>query len=209
MSASDSNQPDPSENNADEDVALFRFVGIGIAALTGLAVFIIIAYSFYSFCQERAKKKRDVTDSRRTSRIRSVYQAPEDDDFTYVSPFVKYTLFFWNFFIMMIGSLIIGIGIYAVHAGGEIENLVSGERSFDDVSDLISHVPLIVVITGSIIFAISFAGCIGSLRENLCLLRMYSISMLLIFLGELAMIGSVTISVERFEISWKIKSVQK
>lgn len=58
-------------------------------------------------------------DARRTSRPqhRSVYQPPEDDDFTHVSSFVKYTLFFWNFFIMMIGSLIVGIGVYAVHAG--------------------------------------------------------------------------------------------
>ena len=40
----------------------------------------------------------------------------------------------------------------------EIGKIVSGESSFDEISDLISHVPFIVVITGSIIFMISFAG---------------------------------------------------
>ena len=36
---------------------------------------------------------------------------------THVSRFVKYTLFFFNFFIMLIGSFVIGIGGYAIHAG--------------------------------------------------------------------------------------------
>ena len=98
---------------------------------------------------------------------------------------------------------------------------MSGEAKFNEITDIIHRVPLLVVITGVIIFIISFAGkiiisgrqyywvlqivnitcpkiycivkkyvgCVGALRENLCLLRVYSISMLLIFLGKLAMVG--------------------
>ena len=36
---------------------------------------------------------------------------------THVSRFVKYTMFFFNFFIMLIGAFVIGIGGYAIHAG--------------------------------------------------------------------------------------------
>ena len=36
---------------------MFRYIGIGIASLTGVAVFIILAYSIYSHVQEKTKKK--------------------------------------------------------------------------------------------------------------------------------------------------------
>ena len=111
---------------------------------------------------------------------------------THVSRFVKYTMFFFNFFIMLIGSFVIGIGGYAIHAGyvieysyaklsylkifairnleqicctlfllqhrGEFDKFMSGEMKFDEITDIIHRVPLLVVITGVIIFIISFAG---------------------------------------------------
>ena len=35
--------------------------------------------------------------------------------FTHVSMFVKYSIFFFNFFFMIIGALFIGVGSYGIH----------------------------------------------------------------------------------------------
>ena len=47
---------------------------------------------------------------------------------------------------------------FYINNSGEIDKLVSGETKLGEWSALIHHVPLLVVITGSIIFIISFAG---------------------------------------------------
>ncbi len=62
----------------------------------------------------------------------------------------------------------IGIGLYAL-----ADQLQSGDGvRIDSVADVLFNVGLIIAILGALIFFVSFAGCIGALRENTFLLKL-------------------------------------
>ena len=48
--------------------------------------------------------------------------------------------------------------LFLLQHRGEFDKFMSGEMKFDEITDIIHRVPLLVVITGVIIFIISFAG---------------------------------------------------
>jgi len=54
-----------------------------------------------------------------------------------------------------------------------------------NVKDIIFNISLALVFLGVIVFYMSFAGCLGALRENLCLLKLYSLMLLILFIGEI------------------------
>ncbi|XP_061570780.1 tetraspanin-33 [Cololabis saira] len=97
-------------------------------------------------------------------------------DFTFISPFVKYLLFFFNFLFWVISLLMVSIGVYSrtvKHAEAALAYL-----SVD---------PAIMLLTvGVLMFAITFCGCVGSLRENICLLQTFCVCLTVIFLLQLA-----------------------
>lgn len=105
--------------------------------------------------------------------------------FTYISGCVKYTMFFFNFIFWLMGLLLIGIGIYAI-----MDKWSSGEAfKLNTIFDVIFNIGFLLLIIGFVIFVVSFAGCIGALRENMCLLRFYSLCLLAFFLMEMVVIA--------------------
>lgn len=70
----------------------------------------------------------------------------------------------------LLGGLLIGIGLYTFVEKWQATGLVR----FETVYDIVLNISLVLVIAGGVIFHVSFAGCVGALRENTCLLKFVS-----------------------------------
>lgn len=119
---------------------------------------------------------------------------------TLVSPCVKYTLFFFNFACWLFGGVIIGIGVWAF-----VEKNRYYQKDISTVYDVVFDLSIIFLIIGSIIFILGYAGCIGALRENVCLLKIYYYSMILIFLT--LVVGIVLAFVFRDKVKEEVSTI--
>lgn len=94
---------------------------------------------------------------------------------------VKYLLFAFNFIFWLLGCTILGVGIW-VRSDRELANYIEGSSAFSTVyigSYILMGVGLVIMIIG-------FLGCCGAMRESQCLLALFFISLLLIFVTLLA-----------------------
>ncbi|KAI8521793.1 Tetraspanin-5, partial [Branchiostoma belcheri] len=94
---------------------------------------------------------------------------------TEVSCLVKYLVFGFNVIFWLAGGFILGIGLWAWFEKGTFDNIAK-----------VANVPvdpvLIFVVVGAIMFILGFSGCVGALRENIILLRFFSVVLGIIFL---------------------------
>ncbi|XP_071527910.1 tetraspanin-33-like [Panulirus ornatus] len=103
-------------------------------------------------------------------------------EYSYISPCIKWTLFFFNFVFWVFGMLIMAIGLYGVvFTAQDLHGLKSVEIAYIVITDLSG----VIVALDSIIFIVSFAGCVGALRENLTLLKIYFWSLTNLLIVEL------------------------
>ncbi|XP_044533834.1 tetraspanin-33 isoform X2 [Gracilinanus agilis] len=108
--------------------------------------------------------------ARRSGPAPAVY----DEEFSFVSPVVKYLLFFFNMLFWVISMVLVAIGVYArlmKHAA---------------MASLAVDPAILLIIVGILMFLLTFCGCIGSLRENICLLQTFSLCLTIVFLLQLA-----------------------
>lgn len=102
--------------------------------------------------------------------------------FTFVSSCVKYMIFMLNFIFWLFGGLLLGIGVYAFMDKWNDSN---GWVKLENIYDVVLNISLVMIIAGIVIFVVSFAGCLGALRENTFLLKFYSRCLLIFFLMEM------------------------
>ncbi|KAL7882477.1 hypothetical protein SRHO_G00001350 [Serrasalmus rhombeus] len=101
--------------------------------------------------------------------------ARSDEEFSFVSPVVKYLLFCFNMIFWMISLVLMSIGVYA--------RVTKHETA---LACLTVDPSILLMIVGVLMFFITFCGCVGSLRENICLLQTFCICLTIIFLLQLA-----------------------
>lgn len=101
--------------------------------------------------------------------------APVSADFTFVSPVVKYLLFLFNFIFWVISLVMVAIGVYA-------RMMKQAEAA---LACLAVDPAIMLMVVGVLMFILTFCGCVGSLRENICLLQTFCISLTVIFLLQL------------------------
>ncbi|XP_048207727.1 leukocyte surface antigen CD53 [Perognathus longimembris pacificus] len=91
---------------------------------------------------------------------------------------LKYILFVFNLLFWVSGCCILGFGIYfLVH------------NNFGVLFHKLPFLTLgnVLVIVGSIIMVVAFLGCMGSIKENKCLLMSFFILLLIILLAEVTL----------------------
>ncbi|XP_029192082.1 tetraspanin-17-like [Acropora muricata] len=116
-----------------------------------------------------------------------------------VSCCVKYLLFFFNVFFWLIGGLTVAIGLYARFEKTAYQ---------DFFNDIVMDPAFALIIVGGIMFILGFTGCIGALRENVCLLKFFSVILAIIFFLQLSLAVVVFVFQDKVEdiVANKIRS---
>ncbi|KAM6895304.1 tetraspanin-9 [Xenentodon cancila] len=110
---------------------------------------------------------------------------------------IKYLLFFFNLLFWISGCLILGVSIYLK---------VSKDKNVITDNSL-PGIDLMIAI-GVIIMVLGFLGCCGAIRENRCLLLMFFISLLSIFI--LLLVAGILGAVEEKKVkNWVKERLQK
>ncbi|XP_002730486.1 tetraspanin-17-like [Saccoglossus kowalevskii] len=94
-----------------------------------------------------------------------------------VNKCVKYSIFFYNFVFWVIGTFLLAFGVWG---------LVSKQSAtIDEITGLVVDPMWMFIALGSVIFIVSFSGCIGALRENTCLLNFFCLALGVIMILEI------------------------
>eukprot|EP00112_Aurelia_sp_Birch-Aquarium-sp1_P006284 Seg1696.3 transcript_id=Seg1696.3/GoldUCD/mRNA.D3Y31 product=Tetraspanin-33 protein_id=Seg1696.3/GoldUCD/D3Y31 len=99
-------------------------------------------------------------------------------DSSAVSPCIKYTLFFLNTLFWLVGLALLFVGIYA-------RTLKDLGTVFKSTIDWYFDPTIYIIFFGALTFIIAFLGCIGALRENICMLKSFEYIIYFLLLLEI------------------------
>ncbi|XP_051243291.1 tetraspanin 35 isoform X2 [Dicentrarchus labrax] len=109
--------------------------------------------------------------------------------------FLKAAMFVFNGIIFLAGAAILGVGIWVkVDSGSILSFLGKIEDAPAELSQVL-NVGYLLIALGGLLVIIGFLGCCGAIKESKCMLMLFFLIILLVFIAEIA--GAVVILVFR------------
>ncbi|XP_072925638.1 tetraspanin-1-like [Hemitrygon akajei] len=96
--------------------------------------------------------------------------------------FLKMAMFAVNFIIFVGGAAIMGVGIWIKVDGGSFFAVLAQVSSSLKV---VANVGYLCIALGAFLMVIGFLGCCGAMKENKCMLMIFFLVILVIFLAQL------------------------
>uniref|UniRef100_A0A668AVF7 Tetraspanin n=1 Tax=Myripristis murdjan TaxID=586833 RepID=A0A668AVF7_9TELE len=107
--------------------------------------------------------------------------------------FLKVMMFAFNGIIFLAGAAILGVGIWVkVDSGSVLGFLQQIDNAPSELSQLL-NVGYLLIAVGAVLLIIGFLGCCGAVKESRCMLLMFFVIVLVVFIAEVA--GAVVILV--------------
>nr|XP_046272605.1 tetraspanin 35 [Scatophagus argus] len=109
--------------------------------------------------------------------------------------FLKVMMFVFNGIIFLAGAAILGVGIWVKVDSGSILGFLGKIENAPAQLSQVLNVGYLLIAIGALLLVIGFLGCCGAIRESRCMLLLFFIIVLLVFIAEVA--GAVVILVFR------------
>ncbi|XP_053194736.1 tetraspanin 35 [Scomber japonicus] len=109
--------------------------------------------------------------------------------------FLKVMMFIFNGIIFLAGAAILGVGIWVKVDSGSILSFLGKIEDAPAELNQVLNVGYLLIAIGLLLLVIGFLGCCGAVRESRCMLMLFFIIVLVVFIAEVA--GAVVILVFR------------
>uniref|UniRef100_A0A8C7RXS1 Tetraspanin 34b n=1 Tax=Oncorhynchus mykiss TaxID=8022 RepID=A0A8C7RXS1_ONCMY len=95
--------------------------------------------------------------------------------------------------VKLAGAAILGVGIWVKVDSGSILGLLKGIKDVPAEMNQILNVGYLLIAVGAVLLIIGFLGCCGAMKESRCMLLLFFVIVLVVFIAEVA--GAVVILV--------------
>ncbi|XP_067285141.1 tetraspanin 35 [Pseudorasbora parva] len=100
--------------------------------------------------------------------------------------FLKTMMFLFNGIIFLAGAAILGVGIWVKVDSGSILNFLQNIPGASGQLGQLLNVGYLLIAVGAVLLVLGFLGCCGAIRESRCMLMLFFIIILIVFIAEVA-----------------------
>lgn len=107
--------------------------------------------------------------------------------------FLKFMMFAFNGIIFLAGAAVLGVGIWVKVDSASFFSLLDKIPGATQELNQVLNVGYLLIAVGGVLLLLGFLGCCGAMKESKCMLLLFFILVLLVFIAEVA--GAVVILV--------------